>query len=214
MKKPNTLPELFRHAADLMDKSESLADKFECLYAGWKTWRLSSSTFPNFNDGNKWRIADQDQHLLDDGWIRHTGDVCPVHPKDEIFVLLENQHLKVGNREPLIPAHKLIWDRDVGVTRITHYKVTKAYVEPTTFEMKVGDKVFVLNKPYMNLPCAGSIYFYIDTYGNIGKASWFTLKVDGYLLKTFNCWRTEDDAKAYAKAKLARDKFEIGDIKC
>jgi hypothetical protein len=28
-----------------------------------------------------------------------------------------------------------------------------------------------------------------------------------------NAWRTEADAKAYAEAKLARDNFEIGEIK-
>jgi hypothetical protein len=158
-------------------------------------------------------ISADDQRLLDDGWIRHTGDVCPVHPKDEIFVLLENQHLKVGNREPLIPAHKLIWDRDVGVTRITHYKVIKEYVEPTTFETKVGDKVFVLNKPYMSAPESGARYFSVNMHGAIFNNKWVGDSFDYGRLLSFNCWRTEADAKAYAEAKLARDKLEIGEIK-
>jgi hypothetical protein len=79
---------------------------------------------PNFNDGNEWRIADQDKHLIDDGWISHTGDVCPVHP---LTIIKLPEIDGVSDRGF---AQYYIWHGDCAVT---HYKVIKPYVEPTTF---------------------------------------------------------------------------------
>lgn len=65
-----------------------------------------------------------DQHLLDDGWIRHTGDVCPVHELDKGCILLAD------GTELALSEHKY-WGKDATILPphlfITHYKVTKAY---------------------------------------------------------------------------------------
>jgi hypothetical protein len=152
-------------------------------------------------------ISADDQRLLDDGWIRHTGDVCPVHELDEVKVMmLANQAILKS------AANELYWGKDFPL-KITHYKVIKEYVEPTTFEMKVGYKVFVLNKPYMSAPESGARYFSVNMHGAIFNNKWVGDSFDYGRLLSFNCWRTEADAKAYAEAKLARDKLEIGEIK-
>jgi hypothetical protein len=188
MKKPNTLPELLRHAANLAEKGELLANKFE--YRCDEGWTTCLSNTPNLFSGYPWRIADQDQHLLDDGWIKSTSTI--KMDMDVEIVLLTGQRGKAANFNWL---------------ERFYYKV-----EPTTFEMKVGDKVFVLNKPYMSAPEDGARYWFISAIGEI-QDTLYTSVWDSRVLNYFNCWRTEADAKAYAEAKLARDKFEIGDIK-
>jgi hypothetical protein len=207
MKQPNTLPELLRHAADLAEKGcDDFDGKFESKHftfgnnnPAWKVWTYVG--LPNFNDGNEWRIADQDQHLLDDGWIRHTGDVCPVHKRTMVTVRVG------GSYRHTIAGNYFTW------FNVTHYKIIKEYIEPTTFEMKVGDKVFMLNKPYMSAPENGVEYWAVSMYGYLVKLEWDGGSFDRLLLNRHSCWRTEADAKAYAEAKLARDNFEIGEIK-
>jgi hypothetical protein len=201
MKKPNTLPELLRHAADLAEKGEPLKGKFEYnSLDGWHAWDSNYDRVPSFR--GEWRIADQDKHLLDDGWIRHTGDTCPVHRNT--VVSLRN---KASSFCHTIAGNYFSW------RSVTHYKIIKEYIEPTTFEMKVGDKVFVLNKPYMSAPESGYQYWYVTCFGNVKASPWYEFKTDGAFLCSYNCWKTEADAKAYAEAKLARDNFEIGKIK-
>jgi hypothetical protein len=193
MKKPNTLPELLRHAANLAEKGELLANKFE--YRCDEGWTTCLSNTPNLFSGYPWRIADQDQHLLDDGWIKSTSTI--KMDMDVEIVLLTGQRGKAANFNWL---------------ERFYYKV-----EPTTFEMKVGDKVFVLNKPYMSAPEMGKQYWVLGVGGSAYSFFWYDLPPDKRFLNDYNCWRTEADAKAYAKAyaeaKLARDKFEIGEIK-
>jgi hypothetical protein len=53
---------------------------------------------------------------LDDGWIRHTGDVCPVHPRDKVLYTAGGVKYDVE-----FYAGSICWDG------ITHYKVVKAY---------------------------------------------------------------------------------------
>jgi len=213
MKKPNTLPELLRHAADLDEKGEPLKGKFEYnSLDGWHTWDSNYDRVPSFR--GEWRIADQDQHLLDDGWIRHTGNVCPVSPKSKVIAILRGQYKYTTDADKTVYlAEQWNWD-ETGSGCITHYKIIKAYVEPTTFEMRVGDKVFVLNKPYMSAPERKTRYWTLAARGNAMSFAWDASIIDVEILQNYNCWRTEADAKAYAEAKLARDKFEIGDIKC
>jgi hypothetical protein len=282
MKQPNTLPELLRHAADLAEKGESLAGRFEDKDHTGQWHRHGSNILPAFTDGGEWRVVDQDQpdvaldftcqipdekptydmsihsntdpsawakfycesnkaadfdmmlgwfanammaihdsmsadknaapedqHLLDDGWIRHTGDGCPVHPKTKVEVMLmDNQLMFKGD------ANDFYWRKDLPL-RIIQYKVIKEYVEPTTFEMKVGDKVFVLNKPYMRAPEHNVLYFYVHHSSKIYKTAWNFSgdSADREALQNHNCWKTENDAKAYAEAKLARNNFELGEIK-
>jgi hypothetical protein len=212
MKQPNTLPELLRHAADLAEKGESLAGKFEFKALGdW--FKTKGDELPDFQDGNTWRIADQDQHLLDDGWIRHTGDVCPVHEMTEVGWIMKKQNLLDSQNRKKI-AKYLRWEKEGDRTDITHYKIIKEYVEPTTFQFNVGNgEVLTLNLPYMSAPKNGAEYWGIGIQGYTHPFLWSDESFDEILLKNYNCWRTEADAKAYIKAKLARDKFEIGEIK-
>lgn len=140
MKQANTLPEILRHAADIVENGDSLDGAFEYQSSGeWIPAR--GGYLPSFLNVQKWRIADQDQHLLDDGWIRHTGDVCPVHPKDIVRVMGS------GGESIFAPTRAELWVWTSG-TEITHYKVIKTYVEPTTF---VLDGV-TLNRPYKSAP--------------------------------------------------------------
>jgi len=69
----------------------------------------------------KKNAAPSDQHLLDDGYIRHTGDVCPVHSEDEGIARLRDG--VVGSLRPITN-----WGKSKNSSReVTHYKVTKAY---------------------------------------------------------------------------------------
>jgi hypothetical protein len=160
-------------AASLAEKGESLAGKFEDK-AHTGCWHIHESTIlPAFTDGGEWRIADQDQHLLDDGWIRHTGDVCPVHELDEVsWIIIDDDLEPHEDRTAGKIARRLRWSRKFGYDDITHYKVIKAYVEPTTFEDKVGDKVFVLNKPYLSEPKAFTPVYIVDGGCAISKFTW------------------------------------------
>jgi hypothetical protein len=144
MKKPDAIPKLLRHAADLVGGGETLSGKFEVLTPNGQWELYVGDCLPDFYHGRQWRIADQ---------------------------------------------------------------------EPSTFEMKVGDEVFVLNKPYMSAPKNGAEYWCIGTQGYVHSFLWFDESFYERLLKSYNCWKTEADAKAYVEAKLARDKFEIGEIK-
>jgi hypothetical protein len=85
--------------------------------------------------------------------------------------------------------------------------------KPPTFEMKVGNKVFILNKPYMSVTSLMTKYWHVNSCRLVDWDVYCGRAIDLYRLNTYNCWRTEADAKAYAEAKLARDKFEIGEIK-
>ena len=62
-----------------------------------------------------------DQHLLDEGWIRHTGAICPVHELDEGRALLRDG--VVGFLHSITN-----WGKSKDSSReVTHYKITKAY---------------------------------------------------------------------------------------
>jgi hypothetical protein len=138
--------------------------------------------------------------------LRHAADLAEKGC-DDFDGKFESKHFTFGNNNP---SWKL-WTY-VGLPNFNDGNVWRiAAQEATTFEMKVGDKVFVLNKPYMSAPEHGTPYWFgvlshgMDYYQGVG--------IDKRRLQKYNCWRTEADAKAYAEAKLARDKFEIGEIK-
>lgn len=75
------------------------------------------------------RAVTRDEQLEADGWIRHTGDVCPVHPKDRVIAIVTGQGYPKDADMKDYAAREWIWDHSVA-ERITHYKVTKKYVEP------------------------------------------------------------------------------------
>jgi hypothetical protein len=64
----------------------------------------------------------------DDGWIEHTGDVCPVHP--ETMVSVRNEVGSVW--ESNCRANRIwLWGTlSNGKRDIAHYKIIKEYVEP------------------------------------------------------------------------------------
>jgi hypothetical protein len=91
MKQPDTLTEL-----------KNIADSF-------------FATADAFIKAQKEQKSPIDQHLLDDGWIRHTGDVCPVHEQDIV------DYITKGGTYSRFDAASLDW------SGITHYKITKEY---------------------------------------------------------------------------------------
>ena len=64
-----------------------------------------------------------DQHLLDDGWIRHTGDVCPAPPEDKVSFMF----ISGAVHGQILNAKEWWWTKTGKLGEITHYKVTKAY---------------------------------------------------------------------------------------
>jgi hypothetical protein len=140
--------------------------------------------------------------------LRHAADLAEKGC-DDFDGKFESKHFTFGNNNP---SWKL-WTY-VGLPNFNDSNEWRiADKEPTTFEMKVGDKVFVLNKPYMSAPEIGNQYACIQGDGDIYWHAFNDDECDAGFLSQYNCWRTEADAKAYAEAKLARDKFEIGEIK-
>jgi hypothetical protein len=61
----------------------------------------------------------KDEQLEAEGWIKHFGDICPVHELDDIIA---KGTFPAGISEGR--AGDYLWGN------ITHYKVTKKYVEP------------------------------------------------------------------------------------
>ena len=114
-KQPNTLTELLAHALMLAEKGESLAGKFLQRFDK-DDWTVCQGVPNLFSNQYEWRIVAEDQHLLDDGWIRHTGDVCPVHRRDMIIYAAGGIRYDVE-----FMAGAIRWDG------ITHYKVTNKY---------------------------------------------------------------------------------------
>lgn len=121
MKTKNTLIELLRHQLKLAEAGESFEDKFE-FFSGYSgEWIKASASCIDFMDGDDWRIVDQDQPLSSRGWIRHTGDTCPVHPLDMVIILVNNNELSAVRR---VASH-IVWENKT----LTHYRVTKKYVK-------------------------------------------------------------------------------------
>jgi len=78
-------------------------------------------------------MADISQEIESEGWIPHTGNECPVHPKTEILIKI------CGVRMGVNPATAggYHWD-NFGDDSISHYKITKAYGE-TKLKLKLID---------------------------------------------------------------------------
>ena len=191
MKQPNTRAELLRHAADLDEKDEPLAGRFEYKNFDGR-WHLLEDKCPDFYRDRVWRIVDQDQHLLGNGWIRHTGDVCPVNEGDIVHFFTA-----YGEGANTYAARHLDWQKQGG---ITHYKVIKAHVEPTTF---VLDGV-TLNRPYMSAPAIGAGYCAIDSGGLVQLLNWTKNSIHHEYMANFNAWRTAPDALAYQAVRKAQ----------
>ena len=141
-KQPNTLTELLAHALMLAQKGESFSGKFEYTNNSGASWHRYAYHFtPQFGDVSVgWRIVDEDQHLLDDGWIRHTGDVCPVHELDEIKVL--NADRKAWGESK---ARGFEWSAS---WKVTYYKVTKKYDPHAENKALYAEDALVLKEPW------------------------------------------------------------------
>jgi hypothetical protein len=120
MKKPNTLPELLRHAADLTERGESLVGQFE--------YRLTS-------DG------------VNSAW---------------------------------------------SILR-TEYPIFRVDEPPKTFILDGVE----LNRPYESAPANGAQYGTINNAGEIAMFAFNGGHWDKRALANHNCWKTEEDAKAY-----------------
>jgi hypothetical protein len=154
----------------------------------------------------------EDQHLLDAGWIRHFGDECPVHPKTRVLWITSLHNL---TPDTLLDnsACVLLWNTSHNVvsSHITHYKITKEYVEPPTFDIVVNGVTYTINKPYMSAPALATVYWGISLFGDIATAVYSAPSIDYNALKNHNCWKTKEDAEAYLKVKKIRDDFEMGE---
>jgi PKD repeat protein len=95
---------------------------------------------------------------------------------------------------------------------ITYYKITKEYIEPTTFDIVVNEVTYTINKPYISAPALDTAYWLISAFGDIVAAVYNAPYIDKGALNCRNCWKTKEDAKAYLKVKKIRDDFEIGEI--
>jgi hypothetical protein len=124
MKTKNTLVELLQHQLKLAEAGESFENQFEFLSRYDGEWVKCSADCLDFMDGDDWRIIDQDQHLLDRGWIRHTGDTCPVHRYDEGEVILKGVKGAVIMQYP----SQFSWRQHTS-NPITHYRVTRTFAE-------------------------------------------------------------------------------------
>ena len=107
--------------------------------------------------------SSSDQHLLDDGWIRHTGDVCPVHELDEV----STKHL-LGDGDGLgwegwknKPAGTIRWGKTINY--ITHYKVTKAYDPHAENKALYAVDALVLKEPWKLWECSSISRPHFDT---------------------------------------------------
>jgi hypothetical protein len=199
MKTKNTLVELLQHQLKLAEAGESFEDKFEfhSRYSG--EWIKVSESCIDFMDGDDWRIVDQDQHLLDRSWIRHTGDVCPVHRYDEGEVILKGVKGAVIMQYP----SQFSWRQHTS-NPITHYRVTKKYVE----EKFTLDGIR-LNKPYVEAPPLGTEVWY--AVGDLVYCwQWSDHPLEEPLLRGFNCWKTGRDALSFAKVREAMTKKALG----
>jgi hypothetical protein len=75
---------------------------------------------------------------LDDGWIRHTGDVCPVHPRDKVLYTAGGVKYDVE-----FTAGAIRWDG------ITHYKVTKKYDPHEKSKSLYAEDALTHKEPWM-----------------------------------------------------------------
>jgi len=99
--------------ADLQGEVRGLTERLTRLEKNFKLLPVGHVIYPYELEG-----------LESEGWIPHTVNECPVHPKTEVLIKVRG----VGNQLPAT-ADGYYWD-NYGMNSISHYKITKPYIEP------------------------------------------------------------------------------------
>lgn len=125
MKTKNTLVELLQHQLKLAEAGKKIeCGQFEFFVKRSGKWYPYPGCFPDFMNGDDWRIADQDhptdQHLHNDGWICLKQAKSPLHALDIIEVMRNGVCSRYNAR-----VLDFAWHRG----DITHYRVIEKYID-------------------------------------------------------------------------------------
>ena len=95
------------------------------------------------------RAVTRDEQLEANGWIKHTGNVCPVHEMDEVKYIEDGKESVVSHA-----AVSLNWLNNTG---ITHYKVTKKYDIHAENKAQYDEDAKITAKPWelWEVRCSG-----------------------------------------------------------
>lgn len=107
----------------------------------------------------------------------------------------------VKNNEPCVHVNGKTCPVSVAMAETLCLAVTITRIPKPTPKIKVGDRI--INAPMQEKPAGGSEYWFIRADGGVGCSVWADHSTDVERLTARNCWRTEDDAQAYAEASLA-----------
>lgn len=140
--------------------------------------------------------------LLADGWIRHTGDECPVDGD----VAVEVKFNKGGCGE-FYRATEWYWRKDNSSTEITHYRIVKEETKGLWKPKEDGEK-----------------YFTIFSDASISFLLWRDSNADNYKYLQGLIFRTKEEAETYKEKVLdvegalrmiaIEDPVEWGDDEC
>jgi hypothetical protein len=120
--------------------------------------------------------------LLADGWIRHTGDECPVDGDVVVEVFLKGGNLGLSSdtsykTKALAGNLSFNWRHVEGFKPLTHYRIVK----------KQG--VEKLSKH--------DDFYFIDCVGIVVNSVWHNDRDSNYLFSQGNVFRTKQEAETY-----------------